>query len=179
MVKIYTKTGDDGTTGLIGGKRVSKSSLRIKAYGAVDELNSAIGLILSSGVDKDIHDLLEKIQNDLFVAGADLANSGLKDKSNRVTEVMVKFLESHIDRLETELLPITYFILPGGDAAASRVHLARAISRRAETQIVELAEKEQINNTCQIYMNRLSDLLFVVARVINKRKMISDTAWKK
>ena len=179
MVKIYTKTGDDGTTGLIGGKRVSKSSLRIKAYGAVDELNSAIGLILSSGVDKDIHDLLEKIQNDLFVAGADLANSGLKDKSNRVTEVMVKFLESHIDRLEIELLPITYFILPGGDVAASRVHLARAISRRAETQIVELAEKEQINNTCQIYMNRLSDLLFVVARVINKRKMISDTAWKK
>ena len=179
MVKIYTKTGDDGTTGLIGGKRVSKSSLRIKAYGVVDELNSAIGLILSSGVDKDIHDLLEKIQNDLFVAGADLANSGLKGKSNRVTEVMVKFLESHIDRLEIELLPITYFILPGGDAAASRVHLARAISRRAETQIVELAEKEQINNTCQIYMNRLSDLLFVVARVINKRKMISDTAWKK
>lgn len=179
MVKIYTKTGDDGSTGLIGNKRVSKSSHRIVAYGAVDETNSAVGLALSSNLDNDIHDLLVRIQNDLFVVGADLANPDLKNTSNRVTQDMVKFIEVNIDRLEKELSPITYFILPGGDAVASQIHIARSIARRAETQIVYLAEKEQINKICQIYINRLSDLLFVVARVINKRKMINDTAWQK
>lgn len=178
MVKIYTKTGDDGSTGLIGGKRVSKSGLRILAYGAVDELNSSLGLVLSHSLDDDIHDLLEKLQNDLFVVGADLANDNLQNKSNRVTEEMIKFLESHIDGLESVLSEITYFILPGGDLAASQVHMARAISRRAETQIVNLAENEQINKLCQIYINRLADLLFVIARTINKRKMINDIAWK-
>ena len=178
MTKIYTKTGDDGSTGLIGGKRISKSSQRIITYGAIDELNSSIGMVLSSKLDNDIHDLLEKIQNDLFVVGADLANPDLKISSNRITRDMVKFLETHIDNFEGELLPITYFILPGGDTDAAQVHLARAISRRAETHIVQLSEKEEINKTCQVYMNRLSDLLFVIARVINKRKMIKDVAWK-
>ena len=179
MTKIYTKTGDDGSTGLIGNKRVSKSNPRIIAYGAVDEINSALGVALSLNPDKDIRDLLVKIQNDLFVLGADLANSDLKNTSNRITPDMVHFLEEQIDRLEKELSPITYFILPGGAPIASQVHLARAISRRAETSIVSLSEKEQINKTCQIYINRLSDLLFVIARVINKRKMINDTAWQK
>ena len=179
MAKIYTKTGDDGSTGLIGNKRVSKSNPRIIAYGVVDEINSALGVVLSFNLDKDIHDLLVKIQNDLFVLGADLANSDLKNASNRITQDMVHFLEEHIDRLEKELSTITYFILPGGDQVASQVHLARAISRRAETHIVSLSEKEQVNKTCQIYINRLSDLLFVIARVINKRKMINDTAWQK
>ena len=179
MTKIYTKTGDDGSTGLIGNKRVSKSNPRIMAYGAVDEINAALGIVLSSSLDKNIHDLLMKTQNDLFVLGADLANPDLKNTSNRVTQDMVHFLEEHIDRLEGELSPITYFILPGGDQVASQVHLTRAISRRAETLIVSLAEKERINKTCQIYINRLSDLLFVIARVINKRKMINDTAWQK
>ncbi len=178
MTKIYTKTGDDGTTGLIGGKRISKSSQRITTYGAIDELNSSIGIVLSSKLDNDIHDLLEKIQNDLFIVGADLANPDLKTSSNRITEDMVKFLEMHIDKFEDELPPITYFILPGGDSDAAQVHLARAISRRAETHIVQLSEREAINKTCQIYINRLSDLLFVIARVINKRKMIKDVAWK-
>lgn len=179
MTKIYTKTGDDGSTGLIGNKRVSKSNPRIIAYGAVDEINSALGVILSLNPDKDIRDLLVKIQNDLFVLGADLANSDLKNTSNRITHDMVHFLEEKIDRLEKELSPITYFILPGGDPIASQVHLARVISRRAETCIVSLSEKEQVNKTGQIYINRLSDLLFVIARVINKRKMINDTAWQK
>ena len=179
MVKIYTKTGDDGTTGLIGNKRVSKSSPRIMAYGAVDEINSSLGIVLSSSLDKDIRDLLVKIQNDLFVLGADLANPDMKNTTSRITEDMAHFLEEHIDRLEKELSPITYFILPGGDSIASQVHLARTISRRAETHIVYLSQKEQINKTCQIYINRLSDLLFVIARVINKRKMINDTAWQK
>ena len=179
MVKIYTKTGDDGSTGIIGGKRVQKSNPRIIAYGAVDELNSSLGIILSSKIDSDITDLLTKIQNDLFVVGADLANSDLKNNSERITNNMIQFLEENIDKLEKELSPITFFILPGGDQIAAQVHMARAISRRAETNIVHLSEIEEINNACKIYMNRLADLLFVIARVINKRKMIKDIAWKK
>ena len=157
MTKIYTKTGDDGFTGLIGGKRVSKSNQRIVAYGTVDELNSSIGMIMSSKLDNDIHEILEKIQNDLFVVGADLANPDLNVPSNRITEDMVKFLEENIDKFENELSPITYFILPGGDAIASQVHLARSISRRAETQIIQLSEKENSRKkakekgTCRVY----------------------------
>lgn len=178
-MKIYTKTGDDGTTGLIGNKRVKKSNPRIISYGMVDELNASIGIILSSKLGKDIRTMLTKIQNDLFVVGADLANTNPENKLNRVTSEMVSYLEKEIDRLEEKLSPITYFILPGGDLIASHVHLARAICRRAETNMVHLAESENVNNECLIYMNRLSDLLFVVARTINKRKKISDVAWKK
>jgi cob(I)alamin adenosyltransferase len=178
-VKIYTKTGDDGTTGLIGNKRVKKSNPRIAAYGIVDELNASIGIILSSKLGKDIRDLLTKIQNDLFVVGADLANPNLNSKLNRVTSEMVLFLEKEIDRLEEKLFPITFFILPGGDLIASQVHLARAICRRAEVNVVNLSEVDKINSECLVYLNRLSDLLFVIARTINKRKKISDVAWKK
>ncbi len=178
-MKIYTKTGDDGTTGLIGNKRVKKSNPRIATYGMVDELNAALGIVLSSKLGKDIRDLLIKIQNDLFVVGADLANPNLDNKSNRVSSEMVLYLEKEIDRLEEKLLPITFFILPGGDLVASQVHMARAICRRAEINVVNLSEVDQINNECLVYMNRLSDLLFVVARTINKRKKISDVAWKK
>ncbi len=178
-MKIYTKTGDNGTTGLIGNRRVKKSNPRIASYGMVDELNASIGIILSSKIGKDIRDLLTRIQNDLFVVGADLANPDLKNKSNRVTSEMITYLENTIDRLEEKLSPITYFILPGGDLIASQVHLARAICRRAEVNMVNLSETDEVNNLCLIYMNRLSDLLFVVARTINKRKKISDVAWKK
>jgi cob(I)alamin adenosyltransferase len=178
-VKIYTKTGDDGTTGLIGNKRVRKSNPRIAAYGVVDELNAVLGMILSSKLDKTIHDLLIKIQNDLFVVGADLANPNLENKLNRVTHDMILFLEKQIDELEAKLTPITYFILPGGALIAAQVHLARALCRRAETKMVHLSELEDINKVGLVYMNRLSDLLFVTARTINKRKKISDVAWKK
>lgn len=178
-MKIYTKTGDNGTTGLIGNKRVKKSNPRIVTYGMVDELNAALGIVLSSKLGKDIRDLLTKIQNDLFIVGADLANPNLNNKSNRVTPEMVLFLEKEIDRLEEKLFPITFFILPGGDLVASQVHLARAICRRAEVSVVNLSEVDKINNECLVYMNRLSDLLFVVARTINKRKKISDVAWQK
>ncbi len=178
-MKIYTKTGDDGTTGLIGNKRVKKSNPRIATYGMVDELNATLGIVLSSKLGKDIRDLLIKIQNDLFVVGADLANPNLNNKSNRVTSEMVLYLEKEIDRLEEKLSPITFFILPGGDLVASQVHMARAICRRAEINVVNLSEVDKINNECLVYMNRLSDLLFVVARTINKRKKISDVAWKK
>ena len=179
MVKIYTKTGDDGTTGLIGGKRVNKTSTRIIAYGAVDETNSAIGIVLSHTLDSDINELLTKIQNDLFVVGSDLANPDLENSSNRVTNKMIEYIETQIDRLESELTPITYFILPGGSVLASQLHFARAVCRRAETNIIQISEKEQINTACQIYINRLSDLLFVIARTINNRKNIKDVAWKK
>lgn len=178
-MKIYTKTGDDGTTGLIGNIRVKKSNPRIAAYGTVDELNAALGMILSSKLGKDVQNLLTKIQNDLFVVGADLANPNLKNKSYRVTSEMVHFLEKEIDRLEEKLHKITFFILPGGDLTASQVHLARSICRRSEIDIVKLSETEKINNESLIYINRLSDLLFVIARTINKRKKISDVAWKK
>lgn len=179
LTKIYTKTGDDGTTGLIGGGRVRKTNPRIVAYGAVDETNSAIGIVLSYTLDEDLRDMLTKIQNDLFIVGSDLANPDIKNPSNRVTNGMVESLERNIDMLESELEPITYFILPGGDQIASHVHMARAICRRAEVNIVEISESEPINKSCQVYINRLSDLLFVLARTINSRKKIKDIAWKK
>lgn len=177
-MKIYTKTGDDGTTGLQGGNRVLKSNLRIRAYGVVDEINATIGIILSSKIDEDITKILTKIQNDLFVVGSDLSNPDLTNKKNRVTAVMVENLEKNIDVLEKELLPLTNFILPGGHKIASLLHLARTITRRAETNLVSLDEKEKVNDECKKYLNRLSDLLFVIARTINKRDQIKDIIWK-
>lgn len=177
-MKIYTKTGDDGTTGLQGGRRVSKSDLRIQAYGAVDETNSAIGLVLTNPLDSDIKDLLTRIQNELFVAGSDLSDPNLANTKNRVTESMILHLEEQIDRLESELTPLTNFILPGGHTIAASLHLARTISRRAETIMVELSKSEQLNKSCQKYLNRLSDLLFVMARVANKRNNVPDVLWK-
>ncbi len=179
LVKIYTKTGDDGTTGLIGGKRVKKSHPRIEAYGVIDELNAVLGIILASKLDLDIHNLLTQIQNDLFVVGADLANPNLVNKSYRVNADMITFIEKQIDKLENDLPSISYFILPGGDLAASQLHLARSICRRAEVRIVKLFDVDKTNKDCQVYINRLSDLLFVVARTINQRKKIKDVAWKK
>jgi len=177
-VKIYTKTGDDGTTGLQNGIRTSKSNPRIVAYGTVDEINSFLGLILSEQIDEDIKKTFTKIQNDLFVVGSDLSNPNLNDSKNRVTDEMVKFLEEKIDSFENELSPITNFILPGGNLTASWVHISRAITRRAETKVITLSEKEKINNFCGVYLNRLSDLLFVIARTINKRNRINDIIWK-
>ena len=177
-MKIYTKTGDDGTTGLQGGKRVLKSNLRIIAYGGVDEINATIGIILSSKIDDDITIILTKIQNDLFVVGSDLSNPVLSNKKNRVTTEMVENLEKNIDVLEKKLPPLTNFILPGGHMIASLLHLARTITRRAETNLISLDEKEKINDECKKYLNRLSDLLFVIARTINKRDQIKDIIWK-
>jgi len=176
-LKIYTKTGDDGTTGLRSGKRVSKSNIRIKAYGAVDEVNSILGIILTKKLDEDIRQILTKIQNDLFVAGADLSNPDLNESDQRITLEMVDFLESKIDGFEKELQPLSNFILPSGAEIASLVHFARTITRRAETQLITLAQTEEINDTCKKYLNRLSDLLFVLARIINKRSGITDIIW--
>lgn len=177
-MKIYTKTGDDGTTGLQGGARVSKSNLRIRAYGSVDEINASLGLILSNKIDNDLRDILIKIQNDLFVAGADLSNPDLSNKKNRITPDMVENLEKKIDILENDLPPISNFILPGGHVIASETHMARTIARRAETLAIALDEKEKINDECKKYLNRLSDLLFVIARTVNKRNGIEDIIWR-
>jgi cob(I)alamin adenosyltransferase len=177
-MKIYTKTGDDGTTGLQGGSRISKSNPRIIAYGTVDEINSSLGIVLSNILDNDIRELLTRIQNELFVAGADLSNPDVSTPKNRITSKMVEYLESKIDQFEKELVPITQFILPGGHPIASQVHFARAVTRRAETMVIALSEKENVNTECKKYLNRLSDLLFVLARVINKRNKIADVFWK-
>jgi cob(I)alamin adenosyltransferase len=177
-LKIYTKTGDDGTTGLQGGTRVSKADLRILAYGGIDEANSCLGIILSYDLDLDIRSLLTRIQNELFIAGSDLSDPNLANIKNRVTAAMIENLEKNIDGLEEELTPLANFILPGGSVIASHLHMARTVTRRAETQVVALSAHEQLNPLCQKYLNRLSDLLFVLARVINKRSNTKDVIWK-
>ncbi len=177
-MKIYTKTGDKGDTGLQGGKRISKSSDRIRAYGNVDEVNSVLGLVLSNKIDQDVEELLKKIQNELFVLGSDLSNLDMDDKQNRISKNMIEELEKKIDEYEKELPPLSNFILPGGADSASLVHLARTVTRRAETNIVSLSKTEKINIECQVYLNRLSDLFFVIARVINKRSKTPDIIWE-
>lgn len=177
-MKIYTKTGDDGNTGLQGNLRISKSHPRIFAYGAVDEANAALGIVLTHQLDKDVFSVLRKIQNDLFVVGADLSNPNLNDVKNRVTLEMIQDLEQNIDRFESELPPLANFILPGGSVSAAQLHFTRTIVRRAETLTVQLAEKDEINSNCIIYLNRLSDLFFVMGRLINKRNGKEDIPWK-
>jgi cob(I)alamin adenosyltransferase len=189
-MKIYTKTGDKGLTSLIGGKRIPKSDIRIITYGSVDELNSYIGLSISllskynnasssSSSFSDIIVTLSRIQNELFIIGSDLADPDLsKSSSLRVQSNMITVLENDIDKYEKELSPITYFILPGGSVESSNLHIARSIARRAETNVAKLFSEDMINNLVLIYLNRLSDLLFVLSRTINKRLKISDIAWK-
>ena len=145
-MKIYTKTGDDGNTGLQGDFRISKSHPRIIAYGTVDEANAAIGVVLTNTLDDDISQLLNQIQNDLFLLGSDLSNQNLNDLKNRVTLEMIEKLEESIDTFESELPPITNFILPGGNVAASQIHQVRTIVRRAETLVVKLSDKDEINS---------------------------------
>ena len=177
MLKIYTKTGDDGTTGLQGGKRVSKSNIRIMAYGAVDEVNSTLGIVLSHDINDDIRELLTKIQHDLFVIGSDLSDPKLNNRKFSVNKEKIDFLEKTIDQFEENLLPITKFILPGGNHVSALIHFSRAVTRRAETMTVLLSEKEKINQNCILYLNRLSDLLFVIGRTINKRAKSKDVFW--
>jgi cob(I)alamin adenosyltransferase len=177
-LKIYTKTGDDGTTGLQGNYRVSKSHPRIIAYGTVDEANAVLGIILSYELDEDIAILLKLFQNELFIVGADLSNPNLEDNKNRVTSEMIYNLEKNIDKYEEELSPLTNFILPGGNIVTSHLHHVRTVIRRAETCIILLSEQEKININCIKYINRLSDLFFVLGRLLNKRSGQQDIIWK-
>ena len=177
-MKIYTKTGDDGNTGLQGNYRISKSHQRIIAYGTVDEANASLGMVQVKSLDEDIVKILTKIQNELFVVGADLSNPNLNDSKNRVSLEMINKLEEDVDKMESELTPLENFILPGGEIEASQIHYSRTVVRRAETQVVLLSEKDEINSNCIKYLNRLSDLLFVMGRLINKRKGRDDILWK-
>ena len=177
-MKIYTKTGDDGNTGLQGDFRISKSHPRIMAYGTVDEANAAIGIVLTNSLDDDVSQLLSQIQNDLFLLGSDLSNQNLNDLKNRVSLDMIEKIERSIDTFESELPPITNFILPGGNIAAAQIHQVRTIVRRAETLVVKLSDKDEINSNCIKYLNRLSDLMFVIGRLINKRNGVEDIIWK-
>lgn len=177
-MKIYTKTGDDGKTSLFDNSRVWKSHQRIMSYGAVDELNSALGIAISLDLDIEVKNILVQIQNDLFVVGSDLANPDMSKTDIRVSETMIEFLEEKIDTAESELPDLTSFILPGGTLFASILHLSRTIARRAETHVVALSQNEKISKNAAVYLNRLSDLLFVLARSVNQRKNVSDIVWK-
>ena len=177
-MKIYTKTGDDGNTGLQGNFRIAKSHPRIVSYGTVDEANAALGVVLTNSLDEDIGEILTEIQNDLFLVGADLSNPNLNDVKNRVSLDMIEKLEKYIDKFELELPPLTNFILPGGEPSAAQLHHVRTVIRRAESHTVLLSEKDEINSNCIKYLNRLSDLFFVMGRLINKRKNREDIPWK-
>ncbi|MER5176142.1 MAG: cob(I)yrinic acid a,c-diamide adenosyltransferase [Candidatus Nitrosocosmicus sp.] len=182
-MKIYTKTGDNGETSLFNGTRVKKNNMRIITYGTVDEVNSNIGLLLyylqQDEKFKDITELLLKIQNQLFILGSDLANPDTRLKNYpRVSNEDVIFIETAIDKLEKNTEPLKSFILPGGSIESSYCHIIRTIIRRAEVNITSLFLNDEINKTCLIYLNRLSDLFFVLSRVINKIKNIQDILWK-
>ena len=175
--KIYTKTGDSGETGLSDGSRVAKHSPRIEAIGAVDETNSAIG-VARLDADGDFDAMLTRIQNDLFDLGADLSmpEDGKKEERLRITPPQVERLEREIDAMNAGLEHLRSFVLPGGTALAAHLHLARAIARRAERAIAQLAERETVNPAALHYANRLSDHLFVMARFANKDGM-GDVLW--
>lgn len=178
-MKIYTRTGDTGQTGLLDGARVSKAEPRVDAYGEVDELNACLGLVLSAGVDSDLAEMVVEIQRRLFSLGASLADPtshATGHKKASVGDAEIAQLEGWIDRLDGELEPLRQFILPGGHAAAAAVHLARAVCRRAERRMVGLGV-EAVGPTPLVYINRLSDLLFTLARAVNARTGVKEQEW--
>ncbi|MDI6780022.1 MAG: cob(I)yrinic acid a,c-diamide adenosyltransferase [Bacteroidota bacterium] len=179
-MKIYTKTGDKGETSLFGGKRVSKDDLCVETYGTVDELNSVVGICRTLNPPKKVDQLLYSIQNQLFTLGADLAtplSQKLKQEIPRISKGDIAFLEKSIDDLETTNEPLQAFILPGGSHLAAHLHLARTVCRRAERSVVKLSRKEKIGKHIVVYLNRLSDFLFVLARWMNKNQNIAEIKW--
>ncbi len=182
-MKIYTKTGDKGETSLFGGQRVPKDDLRIAAYGTVDELNSVLGLALAETPNDEITRILIQVQNDLFTLGSDLASPLEKENRNfvipRITTAQVERLETFIDSIEYKLPELRNFILPGGSKAASFLHFARTVCRRSERMAVSLARTVDIGPNPVVYLNRLSDLLFVLARYENFSSGHPDVDWKK
>ena len=181
-MKIYTKTGDSGETGLFGGERVSKNTIRIEAYGTIDELNAFIGLTIIEVSDKSVKDLLQKIQNWLFSLGADLAtpDDEKTKKLNvfRTPEEYYLYLEKEIDKYESKLDELRNFVLPGGTKGAALLHICRTITRRAERKVVALNSTVKIGNNIIIFLNRLSDLFFVLARFNNAVTGTPDIEWK-
>ncbi len=182
-MKIYTKTGDKGETGLFGGARISKNSPRIEAYGTIDELNSFIGLAITETQDSSVKSLLNTIQNQLFIVGSDLATpkSGEDQKKNilRIPAEFYEEIEKSIDFFEEKLDALKNFIIPGGSKSASLLHICRTVARRAERRVVALNSLEQINENIVIFLNRLSDLFFVLSRYENKISNHPDVIWEK
>jgi len=179
-MKIYTRTGDDGTTGLIGGSRVKKHNIRLEAYGTIDELNSYIGLIRSMQSDEHADEVLEIIQNKLFVIGANLATDDSIDlikKQLPCKKADIELLETEMDKMNIGLPELRNFILPGGCQASSFCHVARTVCRRAERHIVELSENKEVESNLIKFVNRLSDYLFVLSRKINLDQDTSEILW--
>lgn len=180
-MKIYTRTGDSGDTGLFGGGRVGKDALRVEAYGTVDELNAALGVVLAAKPAGGLTGVIQRIQAELFELGADLAtppeSSARANTLVRFNEDCVGVLEADIDRFEAKLEPLTTFIVPGGSPAGAALHLARTVCRRAERRTVSLAREEHIGAPIVPYLNRLSDLLFVLARTANVHAQAPETKW--
>lgn len=179
-MKIYTKTGDKGETALFGGKRISKDDMRIESYGSVDELNSVLGIVRSLKPHSEIDEIVEQIQNQLFVLGADLATP--RENTNsiipRISQQDIEILETTIDRIDKNLKPLKVFILPGGNSTASYLHLARTVCRRAERNAVTLSHTEDLGENIVVYLNRLSDVLFVLARFANALSETEEIEWK-
>lgn len=175
LSKIYTRTGDEGTTGLGDGSRTPKDALRVETMGDVDELNSLLGVLLCEALPDEVRTLISSIQNDLFDLGGEVSIPGY----NLLGENQPARLEKAIDRFNDELEPLKEFILPGGSRAAAITHLARAVCRRAERRLVALARDEAVTTTSRQYLNRLSDLLFVLGRWLNKAAGGSDVLWQK
>lgn len=176
-MKLYTKHGDDGSTGLIGGTRVPKNDPRVAAYGDVDETNAAIGAVIAGCNDEETVANLRLIQAELFVLGAELATPSGEQPRFRVGESNVTQLERWIDAASAEVPPLRNFVLPGGSATAAGLHLARTVCRRAERAVVGLAQLQPVGPWAIIYLNRLSDLLFALARQANKRSNVEDIPW--
>lgn len=180
LTKIYTRKGDDGTTALSGGQRVAKDSLRVAAYGTVDELNAAIGLALAHGLSGRLQEALSPVQNELFHLGSDLSfleEDKEKVEIPQIEQRHVDRLESLIDELTAVVGPLQNFILPGGAAGAAALHLARTVCRRAERDVISLAEEEGVGEHVIPYLNRLSDALFVMARYENQQRDVPETLW--
>ncbi len=174
LSKIYTRTGDDGTTGLGDGARVPKDHPRVEAYGTVDELNSALGVVLTAPLPADVRETLISIQHQLFDLGGELCIPGRET----ITEEHVTRLEQRLDALNARLPPLKEFVLPGGSQAGALLHLARTVCRRAERRALHLARTERVNPRAIKYLNRLSDLLFVAARYVNAANRAAETLWQ-
>jgi cob(I)alamin adenosyltransferase len=178
-VKIYTKGGDSGQTGLFGGSRVGKDDLRVAAYGDVDELNAVLGLARAEGLPADLATKVVRVQAELFTLGAELAtpNAAEDPRVPRLRKEWIDALEREIDVVEAEVAPLRSFILPGGALSAAWLHLARTVCRRAERSAVSLAKREDTGPLAIVYLNRLSDWLFMMARVANHRAKVDEPLW--